>query len=200
MAESDRTAADPAAVDDLTVDDELLARARIHAREVVAGSDIDVDLGRVEWDVSSRATRRAGCCRWNRDREVATIVLTRRAYEAYEWDDFAAVVRHELVHASQFQHEGESGHGPQFRRLAARVDAPRHCEAFAEPRYVLCCLADDCDWQAGRHRASDPVRTPSRYRCGDCGGDYVVSHVESGRTWTTAAGYGGAKAAVGDEW
>ncbi|SER56795.1 SprT family zinc-dependent metalloprotease [Natrinema salaciae] len=186
--------------DELTLADEIVARARIHAREVVADDRLPVDLGAVEWAVSSRARRRAGCCRWDADRDVATIVLARRAYERYDWPAFAGIVRHELVHAWEFQRFGESGHGDRFRERAAALEAPRHCEAFAEPRYVLRCRATGCDWQANRHRASKPVKSPDRYRCGDCGGVYEVEHVESGRTWTDASGYGGAKAALGEKW
>ena len=189
--------------DDLTVDDEIVARARIHAREVAGDGgeySLPVDLNALEWTVSARARRRAGACRWDRERGVATIVLARRAYERYDWPEFAAVVRHELVHAWEFQRFGESGHGSRFRERAAELDAPRHCRAFAEPRYLLRCRSADCDWRAKRHRASKPVKAPDRYRCGSCGSDIEVEHVESGRTWATPSGYGGAKAALGDEW
>lgn len=77
----------------LTVDDEIVARARIHAREVcgeVGEYDLDMDFDALEWDVSARARRRAGLCRWDRTREVATIILARRAYERYDWPEFAA--------------------------------------------------------------------------------------------------------------
>ncbi|WP_254767276.1 SprT-like domain-containing protein [Salinilacihabitans rarus] len=183
-----------------TLDDEIVARARIHAREVLAAHDLAVDRDRLEWAVSARARRRAGACRWDADREVATVVLSRAAYEAYEWPAFAAVVRHELVHAWEFQRFGESDHGERFLDAAAELDAPRRCAPFAAPRYVLRCLDADCDWRARRHRASAPVKSPGRYRCGDCGGRLEVEHVDSGRTWTSAGGYGGAKSALGEEW
>ena len=185
---------------DLTIDDEIVARARIHAREVSAEYDLEIDRDALEWSVTTRARRRAGACRWDADREVATIVLTRRAYEQYDWETFAEVVRHELVHAWEFQRFGESGHGPRFRRQASRLEAPRHCETFVEPRYWLQCRSSDCEWEARRHRASQPVKAPEQYRCGVCGGSYEVEHVDSGRTWTTASGFGGAKAALGDRW
>ncbi|AGB33088.1 hypothetical protein C488_16017 [Natrinema pellirubrum DSM 15624] len=185
---------------DHTLADEILARARIHAREVVAEHDLPVDLEALEWAVSTRAKRRAGACRWDAETETATIVLARRAYEAYEWPAFAGIVRHELVHAWEFQAFGESGHGSRFRERAAALEAPRHCEEFADPRYVLRCLEPECDWHAKRHRASKPVKSPDGYRCGACGGSYEVEHVDSGRTWTTAGGYGGAKAALSEEW
>jgi len=183
-----------------TLADEIVARARIHAREVVDEHEVAIDLGALEWTVSARARRRAGACRWQPDREVATIVLARRAYERYDWPAFAGIVRHELVHAWEFQQFGESGHGSRFRECAAALEAPRYCESFAEPRYVLRCRAAGCDWRAKRHRASKPVKVPDQYRCGACGGGYEVEHTDSGRTWTTASGYGGAKAALGDDW
>ncbi|MDQ2049889.1 SprT-like domain-containing protein [Natronolimnohabitans sp. A-GB9] len=186
--------------DELTVDDEIVARARIHTRDVLDGCDLEIDRDALEWTVTTRPRRRAGACRWDADREVATIVLTRQAYERYEWEAFAGVVRHELVHVWEFQRFGESSHGPRFREQATRLEAPRHCETFAEPRYVLRCLAADCDWEAHRHRASKPVKAPGTYRCGTCGNTYEVEHVDSGRTWTTASGFGGAKAALGDRW
>lgn len=192
----------PSSADSLTLDDELLARARIHAREVCAETDLGraLEWEHLEWAVSARAKRRAGCCRWDAEREVTTIVLSRRAYEAYEWKTFAAVVRHELVHAWEYQQFGWAGHGDRFHERAAELDAPRHCPSFSEPRYRLCCLDAGCDWTATRHRASRPVTTPEAYRCGACGGDYAVEHVDSGRTWTAESGYGGAKSALGEEW
>ncbi|MGQ3721503.1 SprT family zinc-dependent metalloprotease [Natrialba aegyptia] len=184
----------------LTIDDEIIARARIHARDVLADADFELDLSALEWTVSTRAKRRAGACRWHADRETATIILARRAYDRYDWPEFAGIVRHELVHAWEFRRFGESGHGPRFRERATELDAPRHCRSFTEPRYVLRCLAADCDWTAQRHRASKPVRSPDGYRCGNCGAAYEVEHAASGRTWTTASEFGGAKAALGDEW
>ncbi|WP_114576983.1 SprT-like domain-containing protein [Saliphagus sp. LR7] len=179
-----------------TVEEAIVAQARVHAREVA--DEIGVDLASVDWAVSARAKRRAGVCRYDHEREVATVVLSRRAYRSYDSGEFEAIVRHELVHAWEFQTHGESGHGPRFRERAAAVDAPRHCEPFSEPRYRLVC--SDCGWEGKRHRASNPVKAPDQYRCGDCGGGYRVEHVESGRTWTTAGGYGAARAALGDDW
>ena len=181
-------------------DEEIIAHARGHARATLAdeGVSLDVDFDRLEWAVSSRAKRRAGVCRWNARTETATIVLSRRAYCAFDTEAFEAVVRHELIHAWEFQRFGESGHGQRFLERAAALDVPRHCASFSAPRYVLRCL--ECEWSAKRHRASKPVRAPGGYRCGVCGGSYEVEHAESGRTWRCASGYGGVKAALGEEW
>ncbi|WP_435361249.1 SprT-like domain-containing protein [Haloarchaeobius sp. DFWS5] len=171
------------------------------ARSYAATVDIDVDLDAVSWEVSKRAKRRAGACRYNPSDETCTVVLTWRAYQAYGWRTFTDTIRHELVHVWEFQQFGESGHGARFREKAAELDAPRHCDPFSEPRYVLVCSAADCDWRATRHRASEPVKRPADgYRCGDCGERYAVEHVASGERWRTNDGFERARQALGDDW
>lgn len=165
-------------------------------REYALGIPLDVDHDRIEWEVSTRAKRRAGACRQHPDEDRVTIRLARRAYDRLDWAAFAGVVRHELVHAWEFQEFGEAGHGPRFRVKARELDAPRHCPQFTDHRLVLDC--EECDWTAGRHRASDPVKFPERYGCGQCGSDYRVEHVASGRTWTTNSGYHTARNRIED--
>ncbi|ELZ08236.1 hypothetical protein C479_12883 [Halovivax asiaticus JCM 14624] len=179
-------------------DEEILAHARVHARSVA--DDIGVDLDALSWAISARAKRRAGACRWDATSEEATIVLSRRAYDAFDRAAFESIVRHELIHAWEYQRFGDSDHGARFRERAREFDVPVHCESFTEPRYRLQCTRSDCDWTLDRHRASKPVKAPGRYHCGDCGASLRVEHVESGRTWESASGYGGARTALGDDW
>jgi len=174
----------------------LCERARAHAETV----SLPVDLAAVDWEVSTRAKRRAGACVFDHDRGEATIRLTWGAFEAYGWERFAGVVRHELVHAWEFQRFGASDHGDRFERVARRLDAPVTCPRFATPRVRLCCVDGDCDWTAGRYRASAAVTDPGRYRCGACGARYDATHVESGRTWRSADGYERVREALGDDW
>jgi predicted SprT family Zn-dependent metalloprotease len=174
----------------------LLSRAAAYAETV----DIAVDLNAVAWEVSERAKRRAGVCLYDGEGETVTIRLTWDAYEAYGWTEFSEVIRHELVHAWEFQRYGESDHGERFRRKADTVGASRHCRTFAEPRVRLRCTNDDCDWSADRHRASTVVTDPRAKRCGTCGARYLVEHVETGQRWGTKSGYERARARIGDEW
>jgi len=173
---------------------DLLSYARIYAESV----DLDVDVDAIEWEVSERARRRAGACAYDADADQVTIRLTWDAYREHGWRQFTDTIRHELVHAWEFQTFGEAGHGERFREKATQVDAPRHCQAFSEPRVELACDAD-CGWTAGRHRASKPVKDPSAYRCPDCGCDVVVKHPDSGVAWTDAAGYEAARDCI-DDW
>jgi predicted SprT family Zn-dependent metalloprotease len=172
---------------------DLCSYARLYAESV----DIDVDHDAIEWEVSKRARRRAGACTYDADADTVTIRLTWDAYREHGWRQFTATIRHELVHAWEFQKFGSAGHGPRFREKAAAVDAPRHCEAFADARLELSC-ASACGWTADRHRASSPVQDPGRYRCPDCGSDLVVEHVDSGVRWRDAAGYTAARDEITD--
>lgn len=146
------------------------------AREYAASVPLAVDLADVSWEVSRRARRRAGACRYDPDAGTVTIRLTWAAYEAFGWAEFSGVVRHELVHAYEFQTRGESGHGSQFRTLADRIDAPRHCRRFAPPAYWVTCR--DCGERLARYRRSKLVKRPDRYRCGSCGGRLAVESNE----------------------
>jgi len=176
---------------------ELLTRAAEYAETI----DIDVPVADLDWTVSERAKRRAGGCRYNAETGAITIVLTWAAYQEFGWREFTGTIRHELVHAWEFHHFGESGHGERFREKADEIDAPRHCRTFTDGRLELVCTADDCEWRPDRHRASRPVKFPDEgYRCGDCGSAYVVRHVASGRTWRTNEGYQRARDALGDDW
>ena len=175
--------------------DALLARAREYARTV----DIDVDPDALAWEVSDRAKRRAGACRYDPATGEVTIRLARRAADTFSWDEFARVVRHELVHAWEYREFGEAGHGPRFRAQADRLDVTTTCPTFAAARLRLRCTDPACDWRADRHRAAATVTDPERRRCGRCGSRYEVEHVASGETWRTAAGYRGARERI-EEW
>lgn len=176
--------------------EQLLDFARAYARTL----DIDVEFDAIEWAISERAKRRAGACHYDKASGTVTIRLAWRAYEKHGWSEMQDTIRHELVHAWEFQHFGEAGHGPGFRRKADELDAPRYCREFAEPRLRLVCRNDDCDWSAGRHRASKTVTHPERRRCGSCGGKYEVRHLESGEVWTSNEGYRAARDRIGENW
>lgn len=174
---------------------ELLRRAAAYARTV----DLPLDHDAIDWEISERAKRRAGTCRYDRDAETVTIKLAWRAFEAHGWTGFRETIRHELIHAWEFQEWGEAGHGDRFAEKAAALNVSVHCEAFTQPRLRAVCGAADCDWTLRRYRASATVTEPERYRCGACGSDYAVIHRESGREWETSEGYERARAAI-DDW
>lgn len=180
-------------------DPETRASLRRRAREYARTVDLDVDVDALVWEVSERATRRAGATVYDPASDQVTVRLTWAAYREYGWSEFAATVRHELVHAWEFQRYGESGHGERFRRKAREVDAPRHCRPFTDARLRLVCT-DGCGWTADRHRASSTVTHPGDYRCGDCGAPYRVEHADSGVSWRTGFGYRVARRRLGDDW
>lgn len=161
----------------------LLAWAEAYAADVAAEHDLDVDLARVEWEVSHRAKRRAGATISARVPDAAvgepvdcddlsvepdcTVRLTWRAYEELGHEAMAATVRHELVHVEQVQAYGTTGHGAAFRERAAALDAPVHCESFTPAPYLLTCAGCD-EVVARRYRRSKLVRRHEEYRSRCC--------------------------------
>lgn len=175
---------------------ELCERSKAYARHV----DLAVDVDAITWEISTRAKRRSGVCIYNRSKEAITIRLTWDAYREYGWEEFTGTIRHELVHAWEFEQFGESSHGWRFKRKAAEVDAPLNCRSFSDARLRLICTNDSCEWEAARHRASKAVTEPERRLCGTCRSPYVVEHVATGKRWKTNEEYQKARTQIKGEW
>ncbi|MFW6436325.1 MAG: SprT-like domain-containing protein [Halococcoides sp.] len=172
--------------------DELRQRAAAYAATV----DIPIDVATIDWQVTDRAHRRAGLCRYDPASRDVTIELSWPACRDGGWERCRGTIRHELVHAWEFRRYGRSDHGDRFALMARSIDAPldRDC---AIGRVELACR--DCSWSDPRFRASRPVRRPTRYACPDCAGPLVVAH-RRGPTWRTAIGYRLARRRLGERW
>ncbi|QCQ77020.1 transcription elongation protein SprT (plasmid) [Haloferax mediterranei ATCC 33500] len=170
--------------------DELVRWSRAYCTRAVDRYDFSVDVTLVQWEVSTRAKRRAAAVKtpnvdgttvgkpidWT-TRSIGgatttppacTMSLSWRAFESFDRDEWAATLRHELVHVEQFQTFGATDHGPSFRRRAESVDAPIRVRRFTDPKYVLSC--GDCGTDvAYRYRDCKLVRESSAYRSACCG-------------------------------
>ncbi|MDS0282309.1 transcription elongation protein SprT [Haloarcula onubensis] len=173
---------------DVTADEDLVAWSREYCRGVRRERGVDVRFDLVEWAVSHRAKRRAAAVKRPKlpDATVGepydwdaldgadgrplpcTLSLTREAFEAFDRDEWAATLRHELVHVEQYQRDGTTDHGAAFRERAADLNTEVHCSAFADAKYVLTC--EDCGGLvARRYRDCPLVRQRERYRSDCCG-------------------------------
>lgn len=155
--------------------EEFLAAARVYARAVTETYDLSVPVSSLDWEVSTRAKRRAGAVRY-RDCSPEAVVLTWGQLERAGWDAMAATIRHELVHVHRLVEADDPSHGEEFDCLANRLDAPRHCDRFTEPKWWVSCI--DCDTRIGRYRRCSLVESPEEYRCDDCGGRLRVENTE----------------------
>jgi SprT-like protein len=156
---------------------ELLAVAKLYARDVVECYDLSVDVRALEWEVSKRAKRRAGAVR-HRDGEPQTVSLTWKQFQNRGWSATAETVRHELIHVHLLNEDEDASHGERFRDWADRLHTTVHCERFAEPDWWVVCEA--CGGQLARYRRSKLVEQPESYRCGDCGGRLFVEENAAG--------------------
>ncbi|USZ77682.1 SprT-like domain-containing protein [Halorussus vallis] len=174
--------------------EELVLASRAYCREAAREYDVDVDFSLVDWEVSTRAKRRAAAVKrpripgaevgtpisWDEaaervgrppgDRTLreCTVSLTWDAYAAFDRAEWTATLRHELVHVEQFQRFGTTDHGRRFKARAEAVDATVKCPPFADPKFVLSCA--DCGATVGRrYRECKLVREHEQYLSSCCG-------------------------------
>jgi hypothetical protein len=190
--------------DDLSSHADLVAWSRAYARTVVDRGDVAVDLSLVDWEVSTRARRRAAAVKrpripdaavgtpldWNDVETTAksesrvddvrrcTVSLTWDAATTFTVEEWAATLRHELIHVEQFQRFGTTDHGPRFERRADALDTPVRCRRFATPKFVLSCV--DCgEAVARRYRDCKLVREHDRYQSSCCAASLRCERVKS---------------------
>lgn len=161
--------------DDPETKQALCERAVSHAAAVAAEHFPELPVEAITWETSTRMKRSAGKAIYNRQREEITIRLSWDAYTEYGWKQFARTVRHELIHAWQYDAYGKADHGPTFRQWVEPLDTDRHCEQYAEPKYWVICT--DCEVRDPRYRRSKVVKQPDRYSCGQCGGEFSIESV-----------------------
>lgn len=180
------------AYDDIDGHDDLVAWSREYCRSARREWVVDVRFDTVEWEVSTRAKRRAAALKrpkipaaevgtaidWETAETAderradgrpfpATISLTWGAFEAFDRDEWESTLRHELVHLEQYQRCGTTDHGAAFESRATELDTDVHCQAFTDPKFVLHCR--DCEsLVARRYRDCKLVRRADEYRSSCC--------------------------------
>lgn len=167
--------------------DDLVAWSRAYASEARREWLLDVRLDLVEWEVSTRARRRAAAVKRPRldgasvgepydwDAVEAsdgrplpcTVSLTWAAFEEFSREEWQSTLRHELVHVEQYQHSGTTGHGKRFKQRAEELETEVHCRTFADPKWTFYC--ESCDEvTAHRYRECKLVRQYESYRSNCC--------------------------------
>jgi predicted SprT family Zn-dependent metalloprotease len=210
--------------DGIATHEGLVGASRAYCARAVREYDLAVDLDRVDWEVSTRAKRRAAAVKrpkipgaevgvpfdwegsivpadaagerdgdprrgdgvrpgeqggrdekgWRGEADRpgdafrrCTVSLTWTAFREFSAAEWAATLRHELVHVEQFQAFGTTDHGRRFRRRAGELDTAVRCRSFGTPKYLLTC--GDCgDLVARRYRECKLVREHDRYVSGCC--------------------------------
>ncbi|WP_435175464.1 SprT-like domain-containing protein [Halorussus sp. AFM4] len=183
--------------------EELILGSRAYCREAAREYGFDVEFSLVDWEVSTRAKRRAAAVKrpkipetevgepvdWRAaadrvgsspaDLRQCTLSLTWAAFESFDVGEWTTTLRHELIHVEQFQRYGTTDHGPAFEDRADAVDASVKCPPFADPKYVLTCA--DCGAVVGRrYQECKLVRQHDRYRSSCCGASVACSGPDDG--------------------
>lgn len=150
----------------------LCERAAAHAHEIATEHFPELSVAAIDWETSTRMQRSAGVAIYERQSEQIMIRLSWDAYEAYGWEQFSRVVRHELIHAWQYHKYSEADHGSTFRQWVEPLETDRHCEQYADPNYWVIC--EECESRDPRYRRSKVVKQPEQYSCGRCGGEILI--------------------------
>ena len=182
----------PPTYDEISTHEDLLTWSRDYSKAVRREWLVDVRFDLVEWEISTRAKRRAAALKrpnipeaevgtpldWDHvttaggrradGRPVpATLSLTWDAFDAFDRDEWEATLRHELVHLEQYQRCGTTDHGPEFKTRARELETDVHCETFSDPKYALRC--GECDaLVARRYQDCKLVRRVDQYRSSCC--------------------------------
>lgn len=173
--------------DDIDSHDALVEWSRAYARDARREWLLDVRMDLVEWEVSTRARRRAAAVKRPRLQGASvgepydwdaiersdgrplpcTVSLTWDAFQEFFREEWESTLRHELVHVEQYQHSGTTGHGKRFKQRAEELDTDVHCRTFADPKWTFHC--ESCgEVTAHRYRNCKLVRRYDEYRSNCC--------------------------------
>jgi hypothetical protein len=169
-------------------DADLIAWSRQYCQRARRERGVSVRFDLVDWAVSHRAKRRAAAVKRPKLNDATigqrydwdsvdgsdgrplpcTVSLTWDAFSAFERDTWEATLRHELIHVEQYQRDGTTDHGQDFRERADQLDTAIHCPAFTDPKHVLTCAA--CGGLVARRYQDCPlVKQREQYRSDCCG-------------------------------
>lgn len=124
----------------------LCERTAAHAEMVADEHFPTLPVETINWETSTRMQRSAGVAIYDHPSDQITVRLSWDAYEAYDWEQFSRVVRHELIHAWQYHEYDEADHGPPFNQWVEPLETDRHCERYAEPKYwIIWEACENCD-------------------------------------------------------
>lgn len=120
---------------DTLLNDVVIPHARQTATNVWPGGTVDVDEIKFFWNnhlttCAGRAYRGAAIPRtYVEDEYRLAIALAPEYYYQHGVDELLEVVRHELIHIWQYEHEmGTGGHGKDFKQWLDDANTHRHCK------------------------------------------------------------------------
>lgn len=120
---------------DALLNDIVIPHARKHAEETWPGGTVDVD--EIDWFWNPQLTSCAGRAYWGSSvpktyaDSPPAIGLAPGYYYKHGLDELLKVVRHELIHVWQRNHENgfdRGGHGQDFKQWLDDMDCDRYCK------------------------------------------------------------------------
>lgn len=125
---------------DALMNDIVIPHARKWAQDVWPGGTVDVD--EISWFWNTQLTSCAARAYWGTsvpdtmvDGGPPAIGLAPAYYYSHGLDEMLAVVRHELIHIWQRNHENgfnRGGHGKDFKQWIGDMDTHRYCKHWSK--------------------------------------------------------------------
>ena len=189
--------------------------AERYAKWFLSETDLlDVPWSDVRFYCDSRASRRAGVCKYKIDgnQRVARIGITehrlmRKTRGTYEqtWEDVCQTIRHELIHAHLYLNGHVAGHTPRFVWLG-KAHGCTNLDRYntgREIRFVYGCHScGGRSWQKNRTKKIRFLQTNAdKLTCDSCGsGDLYVRELDAqdGAEYRYGPDQGGAPGIVSD--
>lgn len=130
-------------------------------------SDFEVDLSEIEITVTGRLKKAHGRYKVKRSisGEEEQIRISKNTIDEHGWEEAKRTIRHEVVHAWQYQNDKGLSHGPSFRRWLEPFDIDVYAEDPAEknPKYEIIC--PNCGTVDTKTRACKMTKNVELYQC-----------------------------------
>ena len=156
--------------------DHLRDVAHHHAEQVVSRTDLDVDLDLVDWKPTYALKNAHG--KHHRRQGRSLITLSMHSLETNGWGKMLKTVRHELVHAWQYQHDRwddgcnhwERSHGSEFEQwMNILAVTKRGGRVGASAPFVVSCPDCSNEWEYHRECVTTKSTRYGQNCCPDCG-------------------------------
>lgn len=151
--------------------EKLRRTSKRYASEVVESHDLMVEIEDLEWEISTRAKRRAGAIKLIDDKPIS-VTLTWNYFQEKGWAGLKKTIRHELIHIHLINKNGDRSHGDRFKEMAKELNTDIHCDIFTSPKWWVRC--DNCEERVPRYKKSRLIKETERYSCNYCSGPLTV--------------------------
>lgn len=136
--------------------------------------DFEVDLSELEIRVDATLKRAHGKFKYSEHPDGTVdqqLKISKNAMETHSWDEVKSTIRHEAVHAWQYQNGYDLSHGRSFKQWMDTFDIDVYAENPAEKKAKYEIICPNCGVVGQKTRACKTTKHIDRYHCQGCGSE-----------------------------